>query len=584
MVITLFGWVAVDRTAETEGVLHEMAAALRGERRLEVALWKEPGFGVGVLYLAPSARHDASPPGMIHAQDRYVAWMAGEAFAWDGEPLDEVSVGDRSQKFGRRLLARWEAEGPRCVCALDGEYQIAVWDRRERQLQLLLDRFGALPMYWAENSQGFAFAGGVRAVLVAPGVDARPDPDALREAVSFGGFRLGTRTNIVGVHMAPPSAVITSRAGRTSVSRSWTWSEAPAAHELPHADRLHAARSLWREAIRRRLVNSRRPGLTLSGGLDSRAILAEASRQTADISAVTYGVAQSDDVRFARRAARAAGASWELIPLYRPGWFEARLDHVLDTDGLINLVDLMHLEAAPWIGQRMDVCLHGFIGDVVSGGTYSDVNGIEAVLSSLPYYGGRLGLAPDRARELVSAMIAAAGGARFLLYEHKFPQAIGRITAALFARIPHHRTAVPAGASSLRRHATRVVRFAWRSALRSAATLGVPVTPPERAFHPDWHAWRVPDARDAITNTILRGGSIAVEIFGRDPLEATLADYFEHDAAPAQVIGALCVYEHYHRILPASLSRARARGRESRAAGRPIVTWLEHRSGREITA
>jgi hypothetical protein len=368
--------------------------------------------------------------------------------------------------------------------------------------------------------------------------------------------------------------------------------------------------------------------LTLSGGLDSRAILAEASRQTADISAVTYGVAQSDDVRFARRAARAAGASWELIPLYRPGWFEARLDHVLDTDGLINLVDLMHLEAAPWIGQRMDVCLHGFIGDVVSGGTYSDVNGIEAVLSSLPYYGGRLGLAPDRARELVSAMIAAAGGARFLLYEHKFPQAIGRITAALrpwvrvrrpftdyafwemactippelrrhhawheswlratypelFARIPHHRTAVPAGASSLRRHATRVVRFAWRSALRSAATLGVPVTPPERAFHPDWHAWRVPDARDAITNTILRGGSIAVEIFGRDPLEATLADYFEHDAAPAQVIGALCVYEHYHRILPASLSRARARGRESRAAGRPIVTWLEHRSGREITA
>lgn len=628
MVIMLFGWVAADCAADTEGVLHEMAAALRGDRGLKVALWGERGFGMGAVYLGPSNQHDGSPPGMIHAQSRYVAWMAGEAFAWDSEPLDEAVAGGRSQLFGRRLLARWEAEGPRSVRALDGEYQIAIWDRRERQLQLLLDRFGALPMYWAENSEGFAFAGGVRGVLVAPGVDARPDPDALREAVSFGGFRLGVRTNMMGVHMAPPSAVITSRAGRTSVARSWTWSEAPGARALPHADRLHAARCLWREAIRRRLVNSRRPGLTLSGGLDSRAILAEASRQTADISAVTYGVAQSDDVRFARRAARAAGASWELVPLYRPGWLEARLDHVLDTDGLLNLVDLMHLEAAPRIGERMDVCLHGFIGDVVSGGTYSDMNGIEAALSSLPYYGGRLGLAPDRARELVRAMIAAEGGARFLPYEHKFPQAVGRITAALrpwvrvrrpftdyafwemagtippelrrhhawheswlratypelFARIPHHRTAVPAGASSLRRHATRAARFAWRSALRTAAALGLPLTPPERTFHPDWQAWRVPDVRDAITSTILRPGSIAVEIFGRDALEATLSDYFDCDAAPAQVIGALCVYEHYHRALPACLSRARARGRESRAARRPLVASLDHPSGREITA
>ena len=58
---------------------------------------------------------------------------------------------------GRNLAAM-----SRAIRGLDGEYQIALWDRAERTLLLLVDRFAALPLYWARSRQGFAFAGGVR--------------------------------------------------------------------------------------------------------------------------------------------------------------------------------------------------------------------------------------------------------------------------------------------------------------------------------------------------------------------------------------------------------------------------------------
>jgi hypothetical protein len=344
----------------------------------------------------------------------------------------------------------------------------------------------------------------------------------------------------------------------------------------------------------------------LSGGLDSRAILAEATRQRpGEVSAVSYGVPHSDDVRYARRAARAAGASWHLFPLFTDRWLERRLDHVHATDGLVNLVDLMHMEVLPRLREHMDVYLSGYIGDVVSGSTYFDVHSPDDLLAQLPYYGGALGFSHPEARDLAAHLLSATdGAARFALYDHKLPQAINRVTEAarpwvrvrrpfvdyafwhqayqvpadlrrhhrwheqwlrstyphLFTGIPNQRTGVPPGSSPWRHQVTRVARYGARRVLGAAKSAGLPVPVPERSYHPDWNAWRQPSVRDAITGTILAPDSIVADVFGRTRLADTLTDYFERDAAPTQVIGALFVFEHYHRTLGDAVRRWRAEG------------------------
>jgi hypothetical protein len=112
----------------------------------------------------------------------------------------------------------------------------------------------------------------------------------------------------------------------------------------------------------------------------------------------------------------------------------------------------------------------------------------------------------------------------------------------------------------LRYEVTRAARFGWRRALALVRRAGVPVAVPERSYHPDWAQWRQRDIRDVLTRTILRPDSVAADIFGRTRLSATLDAFFDHDAAPTQVIGALFVYEQYHRSLPSAVRQWRQQG------------------------
>ena len=103
----------------------------------------------------------------------------------------------------------------------------------------------------------------------------------------------------------------------------------------------------------------------------------------------------------------------------------------------------------------------------------------------------------------------------------------------------------------------RVKRFAWRKVQPHLASLGFPARPRIRYYHADEFFWRTPEARDRIQGTILRRDSLCCDILGRDAVRQVVSDWFDRGAAPTQVIGALYVYEAYHRDLPAQLRAAR---------------------------
>jgi asparagine synthetase B (glutamine-hydrolysing) len=561
--------------------------------------------GIGLLERpvaqAPFSRDPA------RGADGSCLWMTGEAFDWPSHGGIRGAADSRTLAFRSRLLEAIAAEGPRAVADLDGEYQIALWSPRSRSLLLLNDRFAALPLYIASSPRGIAFGGGVRGVLMAPGVTAEPDPQAIREAVTFGGYRLGRRTNVRRIEMTPPATVVHVTPETVTSKRYWTWAELKDGDATDDRELLEHTRTAWSAAIARRLDGARLPGLTLSGGLDSRAILAEAGHQQRRLRSLTYGVPHADDVRIAERAARAGDAEWELFPLYADGWLERRTDRILETDGLMDLVDLMHTEVLERLPSAFDVLLSGYVGDAVAGSTLYFAGAARDLLNTMPYYGGRLSLPYDEALSLAEALIQATPGpARFTPYEHKLPQSTNRITAAArpyvivrrpfvdyrffevcqripaawranhgwrerwlvstypkyFAHIPDQRTGVPVQASRMRWQVTRATRFAWRQVLRGGRALCMRVVVPERSYHPDDRCWSKPDARSRIEATILRKGSISCDVFGRARVESTVRDFFERGAGPVQVIGALYVFEHYHQSLANSLLRAKAHVKE----------------------
>jgi asparagine synthase (glutamine-hydrolysing) len=600
----IFGWVPADPAASAAAVVDRMAAALRVDDGQRIGCWIFSGLGIGVIEppALPDDACDIEPAST--ADRRFLLWMAGEAFVSHDPKLPLRDAAEsRTRAFRRALLDRWLEAGVEAVRSLDGEYHIAVWDAQARALAILNDRFGGLPLYWARGPRGCAFAGGVRGVLMAPDVPRTPDVEALREAVTFGGYRLEDRTNVESVRMVDGATLQTIGHNARTAARYWNWRDIP---EQPTHDvreivpRVHER---WRQAVARRLTDRARYGQTLSGGLDSRAILAEAARGR-EWTAITYGVPGCDDAIYAERAAAAVGAIWTFMPLYDGNWLEARSAHIQATDGLIDLGDLAHMQSLPLQRSRFDVHLSGYVGDAVSGPTFAAVRTPDDVVASLPYYGASISMPYDaasaRARELIGALGGAA--ARFATLANKLPQSTNRWTAAwrpwlrvrkpfvdyaffdlcqglppavrvegrlherwlrtaypdCFASIPNQKTGLPILAPDWRVQGARIGRGA-RARLRRVMPARFRSAPRIRSYQDNDRVWRQPGTIDAITAPLLHADALCAGVFRRERIAALVEAWKARAAAPAQVIGALYVFETYHRELGRTLAAAAAK-------------------------
>ena len=587
----LWAWLSDDLTAGAT-VAAAMGRALRVDAGQVEAHWSVGPLHVGLLEI-PGDTADYAP--VTSEGDRYYLWLAGEAFEGGGLVRVTDAAATRTPAFRRALLNALLARGADALAELDGEYHVVLWDARDRELTIANDRFGGMPFYWTQAPGGFACAAGVRGVLAAPSVSRDPDVEAIREAVTFGGYRLGDRTQVSSVKMLPGASVLTVQGGAPRLRRYWTWGAIPPERERPLAALVDELDARWRQSIRRRLDGAQRPGQTLSGGLDSRAILAEARPRVPSWVGITYGLPGCDDARYAEQAARACGATWIFQPLYRDGWLDERDAFIQPTDGLIDLIDLCHLETLGLQRRMIDVHLSGYVGDAVAGGTFN-FDEPERVLDSMPFYETPLGLDRAEAQRRIDACVAALDGApaRFALFEHKLPQAVNRWSAAwrpwlrvrkpfvdyavfdfcqglpvsaragdrlrqgwlrarypsLFATIPQEKTGMPVGTPPWRVTVERARRFAWRKVQPRLLRLGFDARPRVRSYRDDDGA--LASVRGRI-EAVLDDDSLCASIFGREPLRATLSQFFRGEA-PVQVIGALYSFERYHRGLGAWLA------------------------------
>jgi len=210
---------------------------------------------------------------------------------------------------------------------------LAIWDPRDRSLRLVSDRYAFSPLCYAVRQGRFLFASSALPLLTAPGDPPRLDDHVASDLLSFGHL-LEDRTLVEGVRLLPPATTLTWRDGQMTLKRYWSpnYREddgGPSGQDAVRqmADRLSGA-------IRR--CSEDRTGVLLSGGLDSRAVLAVASRLRR-VTTLTFGEPETDDLKIARRVAHFLNVehhAFEIGPDDLPRHAESILRR---TDGALNL-------------------------------------------------------------------------------------------------------------------------------------------------------------------------------------------------------------------------------------------------------
>jgi len=223
---------------------------------------------------------------------------------FDGSIAEEPTTGRGPAAWCLDLYADHGAEG---LAQVNGQFNVVLSDRRGRALLLVNDRFASRPLYYHATPERVIWSTQVRGLL-APDVPRRLCEAGVHQVFVFQTI-LDDRTLLEDVRTLPPAGVLTVQDGRARVARYW---ELRYRDEAPRPARRYAedlAETL-RGAVRRSLRSAERAGLLLSGGLDSRAILA---CSPVSLAAVTIADSENTEVEVARRLAATRNLAFTFV-------------------------------------------------------------------------------------------------------------------------------------------------------------------------------------------------------------------------------------------------------------------------------
>ena len=307
-------------------------------------------------------------PPQPSADDGLAVWLDGEFYNGDRLAREFGLVGaGEARPDDATLLRRLSRRDPdfSFLRRIDGIFAAVVYDSVEHRVHLISDRHGLRHLFWTAQGPAIAWASETKAMVALPGFRPRIDTSALDDFLRLG-HMLGARTWLAGVEVLPAATRLTFdlRTGRIETARYWWWDEIkPMTGAIDEEELARELGRLLRASVARRTAGPERVGLMLSGGLDSRALLAAMPDDAAPVHAVTFGRAGCPDVAIAARAAAVRGAVHHVFELRANTWFSNRVGGVWWTDGHANLMHLHALALVPQVEELYDVNLDGFVGD-----------------------------------------------------------------------------------------------------------------------------------------------------------------------------------------------------------------------------
>jgi asparagine synthase (glutamine-hydrolysing) len=285
------------------GLLKRMLGIIRHRGPDEFGLYVDERAGIGCARLSIVDLSTGQQP--IANEDRSL-WIVfnGEVFNY---PELRAELERAGHRFSTRsdtevILHLYEDAGPECLQRLNGQFAIAIWDTRKKELFLARDRLGIRPLYYAllPHSRGVVFGSEIKALLLHPGVAARFDAHALAQAFTFWA-PLPPRTIFEGIQQLPQGHYVQISAGERphfpAPTRYWSPVFPQAGDEARISEEEAAAqlRDLLSDATRLRLRADVTVGSYLSGGLDST-FIAALIRRHAPGALCTFSIAFEEPV------------------------------------------------------------------------------------------------------------------------------------------------------------------------------------------------------------------------------------------------------------------------------------------------
>lgn len=267
-------------------------------------------------------------------------------------------------------LEQYLKSGTDFIRSLNGSFVLVIYDTRTRKVIIANDRYGLRPLYYAVNGGRLLFAPEVKAILEDSTLKKEISDEGVTDFIVLGKL-MGNRTMFRGIEALPPATIMTWNAGSVTLETYWKYQYQDKCDltEDELADRLVTA---FRKAVEIRTRDNLRYAVSLSGGLDSRAIVgAVPADRRSGFRAISFGTPQNRESGIAREVARVSGIPYEFMEL-TPELIRKNAEKtVFLSDGMDIFIQGYADYIFEGVRKETDVVFNGLALDATLGGTYT---------------------------------------------------------------------------------------------------------------------------------------------------------------------------------------------------------------------
>jgi asparagine synthase (glutamine-hydrolysing) len=309
-----------------EPQLLRMVKSLCHESFYGTGTWIDESRGVYVGWAIP--RNSFSDGMPLRSENGNVCLVfSGEEYPEPGTVRQLKEKGHTLDPDGPSYLVHQYEEDANFPANLNGRFQGLVTDRNRGTATLFNDRYGLSRLYYHEAGEAFYFAAEAKAILAVLPELRNLSQQSLGEFVACGCV-LQNRTLFDRIRILPPGSAWKFQEGSVREQGSYfhprEWEEQSSLDPESFYEEL---RDVFTRNLPRYFNSREQVGMSLTGGLDTRMIMAWHKSPHGSLPCYTFGGSYRDceDLRIARKVARLCDQPHEVIPVGEE--FLARFSH-----------------------------------------------------------------------------------------------------------------------------------------------------------------------------------------------------------------------------------------------------------------
>lgn len=247
-------------------------------------------------------------PGWFEDSTGAISLLAGEPLLANHDSACHSSrLQDLTTIHEQVLENNWDV-----LTSANGTFSIVHYQPATATLALAADKLGVRPIYYWYDDGLVVFASALRILEECPLVPKKMDLRAVTEIVGLD-TPLSDRTPYSGIFLLKPAEVIQVTREKILRSQYFRWDEIEVSSE-PEEARLAAVYTGFQNAITRRLHNDKSTIAYLSGGLDSRCLVAELWQRSVQLHTVNFARPGTQDYFCGNQFAERIGTIHQSLP------------------------------------------------------------------------------------------------------------------------------------------------------------------------------------------------------------------------------------------------------------------------------